>query len=344
MRPRRRHACRSLRRWVVQIGRRPSLVIGWLAGMSIALLNATPAAADNCGVFTDCFGASSSAADATFGLALLAGLSLLLDFVPIVGDVKGLIEAGTGRDLLTGQELSPLERALGLIPLLPLSDAARAAGKVDDVIDLGRAVDRSSDVGRSIDGVPASPARGADEGASAGRGSGGEAPPRRGGAGGGPPRDGGGPPRSGGGSGPTQPSREPGDHTPGGRPQAIDPKQDDAVRRSLQRENDSAEILARHGYDVEHQPRIPETVKNPDYLIEGRVFDNYAPARTTSPRNISSSIANKVKSGQTSRIVLNLDDSAVDLNALRKQFDDYPIPGLDEVIVIRDGAVIPFFP
>jgi hypothetical protein len=29
---------------------------------------------------------------------------------------------------------------------------------------------------------------------------------------------------------------------------------------------------------------------------------------------------------------------------LRKQFDDYSIAGHDEVIVIRDGAVIPCFP
>ncbi len=89
---------------------------------------------------------------------------------------------------------------------------------------------------------------------------------------------------------------------------------------------------------------IPETVKNPDYLIERGVFDNYAPAEATSPRIISSSIATTVKSGQTSRIELNLDDSAVDLNTLRKQFDDYQIAGHDEVIVIRGGAVIPCFP
>ena len=117
------------------------LTIGWLVVMAISLLTASPAAADNCSVFTDCFGVSNSAAEATFGLSLLAGLSLVLDFVPIVGDVKGLVEAGTGRDLLTGEELSPLERALGLIPLLPIGDIARAAGKLDDIVDMGRHAD-----------------------------------------------------------------------------------------------------------------------------------------------------------------------------------------------------------
>jgi RHS repeat-associated protein len=40
--------------------------------------------------------------------------SMALDFVPIVGNIKGVIEALTGRDLITGAELSWYERALAL--------------------------------------------------------------------------------------------------------------------------------------------------------------------------------------------------------------------------------------
>jgi RHS repeat-associated protein len=40
--------------------------------------------------------------------------SMVLDFVPIVGNIKGLYEALTGRDLITGAELSWYERALAL--------------------------------------------------------------------------------------------------------------------------------------------------------------------------------------------------------------------------------------
>ncbi len=128
-----------------------------------------------------------------------------------------------------------------------------------------------------------------------------------------------------------------------GGPRSSAQKDDDKTRRGLQLENESADLLSRKGYDVVHRPDTPGD-KNPDFLIEGRVFDNYAPGAGTSPRNIWSSIRDKVKTKQAPRIVLNLDDSTVDLGALRKQFDDYPMPGLDEVIVIKDGAIIPFFP
>jgi hypothetical protein len=50
-----------------------------------------------------------------------------------------------------------------------------------------------------------------------------------------------------------------------------------------------------------------------------------------------------METGLTDRI-LNLDDSNVSLYDLRKELRDYPIPGLKEIIVIRKGRVIPFFP
>lgn len=93
------------------------LAVGvWVAATLLLGLLAPPAAADNCSAFTDCFGVANSAVEAAFGLSLLAVLSLVLDFVPVVGTGKGLIEAATGRDLLTGRELAAWERALGVLP------------------------------------------------------------------------------------------------------------------------------------------------------------------------------------------------------------------------------------
>jgi hypothetical protein len=74
----------------------------------------------------------------------------------------------------------------------------------------------------------------------------------------------------------------------------------------------------------------------------------YAPS-TNKPRNIWSEINdNKVnpanKPRQTDRIVLNLNDSAVELGALKKQFNDWPIDGLKEVIVVKGGQIIHFWP
>ncbi|MBI1930891.1 hypothetical protein HYR99_42420 [Candidatus Poribacteria bacterium] len=109
------------------------------------------------------------------------------------------------------------------------------------------------------------------------------------------------------------------------------------------RENDSADALARAGYRVEQRPVVLDP-KKPDYRIEGRIFDNYAPS-TSRARNIWDSIRkDKVAKGQANRIILNLDDSTVTLADLRQQFHDWPMPGLKEVIVVRDGRVIPFWP
>jgi len=107
--------------------------------------------------------------------------------------------------------------------------------------------------------------------------------------------------------------------------------------RALERENEAAEILAKNGYHVEQNPNVPSTIKNPDYRIEGEIFDCYSPKPKTSPRNIGSSIQAKVEAGQTDRVVLNLSDWTGDMNALKKQLADWPITGLKELIAI-DGS------
>ncbi|KOX17790.1 hypothetical protein ADK67_37745 [Saccharothrix sp. NRRL B-16348] len=165
---------------------------------------------------------------------------------------------------------------------------------------------------------------------------------RRGGNGGKPPDDPKTPTPSGG--GPTGPSRTPDPNAePGGTRTKIDPKEDADTKRSLQRENESATTLARAGYDVEQNPTVPGA-KNPDYRIEGRIFDNIAPS-TGSPRNIHSRIAEKVAEGQTDRVVVNLADSPVDVERLRGQMRDWPIEGLKEVIVIdKNGSVVHLYP
>jgi hypothetical protein len=142
----------------------------------------------------------------------------------------------------------------------------------------------------------------------------------------------------------TKPSGRPDPHAaPGGRKTTISPNDDAATIRSLRRENESADLLARNGYKVEQNPIVPG-LKNPDYKIEGRIFDNYAPS-TSNSRNIWSNLkTEKIDTGQAERIVLNLEDSAVDLNKLKKQFNDWPMPGLKEVIVVKNGQIIPFWP
>ncbi len=123
---------------------------------------------------------------------------------------------------------------------------------------------------------------------------------------------------------------------------------DDETRRSLQRENDSADILAKNGYETEqsHQTIGSDGVdpnKNPDYRIEGKIFDNYAPS-SSNARNIASNMQEKVDGEQTQRIVLNLQDSNVTMDTMRKQLNDWPISGLKEVIAIdQSGNVVPLY-
>ena len=118
---------------------------------------------------------------------------------------------------------------------------------------------------------------------------------------------------------------------------------DSESKRGIQRENESADRLADAGYKVEQNPDVPGA-KNPDFRIEGEIFDNYSPTTGTGD-GIRNGIAGKIESGQTSRVVLNMADSPVARNAIRQALTDRPINGLREIIMIgRDGSIVHFFP
>ncbi|MGA5304152.1 hypothetical protein ACPCHT_29820 [Nucisporomicrobium flavum] len=120
----------------------------------------------------------------------------------------------------------------------------------------------------------------------------------------------------------------------------------------------TAGLLAANGYRVKQNPTSEEVARarqdsgdvgdpnaDPDYLIEGRVFDCYAPATNTSVRNVWTYVKKKVLRKQTQRVVVNLQDWGGDLPALRKQFDDWPTDGLKEVkVVLPDGSLVQFIP
>lgn len=118
---------------------------GLLSAILAVLLLPGVAFADNCGSLTDCYLTARAALAALAGLAILFGvlLSVALDFVPVVGTVKGVIEAVTGRDLITGQELAWWERMLGIVPVV-----GGAAGVIGAASRGSRAVDLFSASGR----------------------------------------------------------------------------------------------------------------------------------------------------------------------------------------------------
>jgi hypothetical protein len=149
-----------------------------------------------------------------------------------------------------------------------------------------------------------------------------------------------------------------GSRPPGGRPEGpptrIGAKQDADVKRSLDRENSAAETLADQGFQVQQNPTPAEVAQarlntgdtgspesDPDYLVEGRVFDCYSPSARKPVRGIWSEVEEKVLDReQTQRVVVNLADWTGDLSALRKQFADWPIPGLKEAKAITASGDI----
>ncbi|HEX8825818.1 MAG TPA: hypothetical protein VF794_38260 [Archangium sp.] len=128
-----------------------------------------------------------------------------------------------------------------------------------------------------------------------------------------------------------------------GKPKQPRPNDDQETTRGHERENESARLLAKNGYDVEQNPLRKGNGKAPDYKLNGEYADCYAPS-TDNPRNIRDTIASKVNKQQADRIVLNLEDSQVELEALMKQLLESPIAALKEIIVIKGGRIILFHP
>jgi hypothetical protein len=114
--------------------------------------------------------------------------------------------------------------------------------------------------------------------------------------------------------------------------------------KAIERENESARTLADNGYHVEQNPPPKPNGKKPDYKINGEHYDCYAP-NSPSARNIATNLKNqKVTRDQADRIILNLDDTSITIEAMKKQLSDWPIPGLKELIAIKGGNIIILIP
>ena len=124
-----------------------------------------------------------------------------------------------------------------------------------------------------------------------------------------------------------------------GNPTKYDPKMTQENIRSLNRENESAQILSQSGFHVEQNPYVPGN-KNPDYRINGEIFDNYAPS-SNSIRNIWAEVKSKIDKGQTNSVVINMADTKVNAQTLQAQFNKWPVMGLDKLIIIdKSGNAI----
>jgi len=140
----------------------------------------------------------------------------------------------------------------------------------------------------------------------------------------------------------TTPSGQKGGN-PGGKRTKIEKNADPEEVRSLTRENEAADKLANEGYKVEQNP-LSQGKKNPDYRIEGEIFDCYSP-KSSNARHIIDTVDGKVGTGQADRIVLNLTDSDVAVEALQRELSQSPVGNLKELMVLtKDGKIVHLFP
>ena len=123
-----------------------------------------------------------------------------------------------------------------------------------------------------------------------------------------------------------------------GRRAKISERDDPETRRGLYRENESADVVYAAGHSVEQKPII-EGRTNPDYIIDGEIFDNYAPI-TENLRTIHDTVSRKVQRNQAENIVLNLRDSKFTELDIELLFMSEPVEGLNRFwIVDRSGRL-----
>ncbi|GAF08808.1 hypothetical protein [Paenibacillus pini] len=119
----------------------------------------------------------------------------------------------------------------------------------------------------------------------------------------------------------------------------------------IRKQNETANFLADQGYDIKMLDEIDggngygiKEGSNPDFLIEGKVFDCYAPKPDGKVQSIIKELAGKSKN-QSERIVLNLDnfpDGKVDeiiATILRKANPNGDLKRIDELSIVRGGTI-----
>lgn len=113
--------------------------------------------------------------------------------------------------------------------------------------------------------------------------------------------------------------------------------------------------LADQGYDIEMLDEVNggnghgiKETSNPDFRIEGEIFDCYAPSIDTNVDNIFRNIRTKTKT-QAERIVLNLDGftpekiTEVTEGILRKANPNGDLKNLQELLIVVDGQITRVF-
>ena len=78
-------------------------------------------------------------------------------------------------------------------------------------------------------------------------------------------------------------------------------------------------------------------------MIEGETFDCYAP-ESSNPEKIRNRLSQKLSDGQAERFILNMADTTSSLDEIAAVLRRKPITGLKEILALKDGKVVPFYP
>jgi Contact-dependent growth inhibition CdiA C-terminal domain len=140
------------------------------------------------------------------------------------------------------------------------------------------------------------------------------------------------------------PSRRPSpEYRAEGDPEDVGPRAPAHVQESIRIQNRTADVLASAGYRVRHLRRVHGS-PSPDYDIEGRAFDCYAPERNTPLDTIRTRLKSKMNQKQAYRFVVNLDRTQHSAEDLRTYFAGRASNRMQELIVIKDGVISRIWP
>ncbi|MEB2280718.1 hypothetical protein LAV73_11990 [Lysinibacillus xylanilyticus] len=123
----------------------------------------------------------------------------------------------------------------------------------------------------------------------------------------------------------------------------------------VKKENETADFLANKGYEIKMLNEVNggnghgiKATSNPDFLIEGKVFDCYAPTPNTKTDNVLRTITTKTKT-QAERIVLNVDNFPpekileITEGIQRKANPNGDLKNLKELLIVNDGKITRVF-
>lgn len=114
-------------------------------------------------------------------------------------------------------------------------------------------------------------------------------------------------------------------------------------REGLRIENESAVLLAKAGYKIDQNTgeKGKNGTSDPDYNMEGKLWDCYAPMSGKRDQ-VRSELRDKVKK-QSGSIVINMERSPMTLDEMKALLPH--VRGLEEAkIITKDGTIIDAFP